>query len=385
MITTPLNGPNRTKPTPLGHPTDAPWLSVVIPTYNEKDNIGLILNEFDRPAFEALRSQIARIVFVDDDSPDGTAEAIRTAQCLLPIVCIQRVGRSGLSSAVIEGMMICDTPMIAVMDSDGQHRIEDLSAMVQRAREEHADLVVGSRFFETDRQQSHRGIRHLASQLGNALAKTLLARDVRDPLTGFFLISRPMLMSIVRDLKPIGFKILFDILFLLRGRRFTLLEHQILFGVRQAGASKLDASVVLEFIDQIAHRLSRGVVPEKFLSFVAVGGSGVAVHFGVLYAMVQFELAFLPSQTAATSVAMLWNYALNNEITFRRHRRSGLDWVRGLLLFVGFCSLGALANVGIANALFEQHYSWWLSGLAGVVVGTVFNFSLSRSYVWRRR
>jgi len=365
----------------------------VIPTYNERDNIDHILSEFGRPQFEALRAQIARIVFVDDDSPDCTAQAIRDAvggaardaASALPVLCLQRIGRSGLSSAVVEGMMATDTPMIAVMDADGQHRIADLAAMAERAAAERPAILIGSRFLQTAKQDSHGGLRHIASQLGNSWARTLLGRSISDPLTGFFIIARPTLMSIVRDLRPIGFKILFDILFLLRRQSIPITEHQIEFSARHAGHSKLDAAVVIEFIDQIVHRLSRGAVPEKFLSFVAVGGSGVVVHFAVLYGLVHQGIGFLSAQTLATLAAMVSNYTLNNEITFRRLRRSGLQWLTGLLLFVGFCSLGALANVGIANALFEQHYSWWLSGLAGVIVGTVFNFSLARSYVWRRR
>ena len=162
-------------------------------------------------------------------------------------------------------------------------------------------------------------------------------------------------------------------------------EHQIGFARRHAGESKLDAAVLIEFIDQIAHRLSRGLIPEKFLSFGAVGGSGVAIHFLALYPLLQTgSIPFWLAQATATLAAMTWNYSLNNEITFRRMRRTGARWLSGLALFVAFCSVGALANVGIASALFEQDYSWWLSGLAGVIVGTVFNFSLSRNYVWKR-
>lgn len=360
------------------------WLSVVIPTYNERDNINYLLAEFEKPEFSALRDQIAQLVFVDDDSPDGTAQVIRESSSSLQVACIHRIGRSGLSSAVVEGMMAVGTPMIAVMDSDGQHRVSDLAAMAQRLTGDRADLIIGSRFLVASRLGEHAGLRLVASQLGNALARRLLGRFVSDPLTGFFIVSRVTLMDIVRDLRPIGFKILFDILFLLRHKSISLIEHQIDFSTRHAGQSKLDAAVIIEFVDQIAHRLTRGAVPEKFLSFVAVGGTGVGLHFAVLFGLVKYGTSFLVAQTTATLAAMISNYTLNNEITFRRHRRSGVRWATGLLLFIGFCSLGALANVGIANALFEQRYSWWLSGLAGVIVGTVFNFSLARSYVWKR-
>lgn len=358
------------------------WLTVVIPTYNESENVGHILSRLEQ---SALGPAIDQVIFVDDDSPDGTWRIIRQAPTFLRVSCIHRIGRSGLSSAVIEGMMLARTPFIAVMDADGQHDPADLHQMAIQAKSQELDLVIGSRFLTQSSQESHTGLRHQASQWGNRFARLMLGRPITDPLTGLFVVRHAALMTVVRDLKPIGFKILFDLLFLMRRGQYRIEERQIQFGRRHAGQSKLDAAVVIEFIDQIAHRLSRGAVPEKFLSFAAVGGSGVLVHFAALYGLVEAGLAFWLAQTLATLAAMVSNYILNNEITFRRMRRTGTHWFSGLLLFVAFCSVGALANVGIASALFERDYSWWLSGLAGVIVGTVFNFSLARSYVWRRR
>ena len=371
-----------TSPLLQSQQSTAPWLTLVVPTYNERENVHHILRGLEQ---SEVAGAIAQIIFVDDDSPDGTAEAIRSTNSQFPIICLHRIGRSGLSSAVIEGMLAASSPAIAVMDADGQHTASDLAAMAARFRAESLHLIIGSRFLTTDRQPSHMGLRHRISQWGNAMARAMLGRPIADPLTGFFLISRSALMPIARDLKPIGFKILFDILYLIRGRELRVAEHQIGFARRHAGESKLDAAVLIEFIDQIAHRLSRGLIPEKFLSFGAVGGSGVAIHFLALYPLLQTgSIPFWLAQATATLAAMTWNYSLNNEITFRRMRRTGARWLSGLALFVAFCSVGALANVGIASALFEQDYSWWLSGLAGVIVGTVFNFSLSRSYVWKR-
>lgn len=371
-------------------PTSAPirgsdstnaWLTVVIPTYNERENVASIITRLET---SVLGPTIDQVVFVDDDSPDGTWQVIREISSSLRLTCIHRIGRTGLSSAVIEGMMIARTPYIAVIDADGQHDPKDLEVMATRARSKTLDLIIGSRFLTRSSQDSHAGLRHQASKWGNRLARLMLGRPISDPLTGLFVVRYAALMTVVRDLKPIGFKILFDLLFLMRNGQYQIEEQQIHFGRRLAGQSKLDAAVIIEFVDQIAHRLSRGLVPEKFLSFAAVGSVGVAVHFIALYGFVEAGLVFWVAQSMATLAAMFSNYVLNNEVTFRRLRRKGFDWFSGLLLFVAFCSVGALANVGIASALFESDYVWWLSGLAGVIVGTVFNFSLARSYVWKK-
>lgn len=371
-------------------PTSAPfkgsdltnaWLTVVIPTYNERENVVSIITRLEK---SVLGPTIDQVVFVDDDSPDGTWQVIREISSSLRLTCVHRIGRTGLSSAVIEGMMIARTPYIAVMDADGQHDPKDLEVMATRARRKTLDLIIGSRFLTRSSQDSHAGLRHQASKWGNRIARVMLGRPISDPLTGLFVVRHAALMTVVRGLKPIGFKILFDLLFLMRNGQYQIEEQQIDFGRRLAGQSKLDAAVIIEFVDQIAHRLSRGLVPEKFLSFAAVGSVGVAVHFIALYGFVEAGLLFWVAQSMATLAAMFSNYVLNNEVTFRRLRRKGFDWFSGLLLFVAFCSVGALANVGIASALFESDYVWWLSGLAGVIVGTVFNFSLARSYVWKK-
>lgn len=363
-----------------GHQTDSAWLTVVIPTYNERENVPYIISRLET---SALSLAIDQVIFVDDDSPDGTWQITRQLSSSLRISCIHRIGRSGLSSAVIEGMMLARTPYIAVMDADGQHDPKDLELMASSAKAKELDLMIGSRFLTQSSQESHTGLRHQASKWGNCFARLMLGRPISDPLTGLFVVRHAALMTVVRALKPIGFKILFDLLFLMRDGQYRIDEHQIHFGHRHAGQSKLDASVVIEFVDQITHRLSRGAVPERFLSFAAVGGVGVLVHFATLYSFVEAGFIFWLAQSLATLAAMVSNYILNNEITFRRMRRKGGDWFAGLLLFVAFCSVGAFANVGIASALFESDYGWWLSGLAGVIVGTVFNFSLARSYVWR--
>ena len=356
-------------------------LTVVLPTYNERENITPLLREI---ISTDSRNAIKRIVVVDDDSPDQLPEYLKTKEFVKDVICIHRLNRDGLSSAVIEGFMIADTEYVAVMDSDGQHSADDLIAMMEIALEKDLDLVIGSRFLTNKSGGTHTGWRYQLSCFGNYIVNRVTGHEVSDPLTGFFVIRRTIMTSIAKTVKPHGFKILFDVLFALRNRQVRIEEYQIHFKSRRSGESKLDSGVILEFAEQVLSRVTRGLVPERFLGFALVGGSGVFVHLIALYLMhLQFGNDFLPSHVVATLVAMIWNYSANNAITFRRFRRMGLKWFSGLIYFCIISSIGAIANVGVAGLLNANEFIWWASALAGVVVGTVFNFALARFFVWR--
>lgn len=363
------------------HTKDAKSLSVVLPAYNERDNIGPLIDEL---IVADSQDKIKRIVVVDDDSPDNLAEYLKAQRFKKDVLCIHRINRHGLSSAVLEGVMLSDTEYVAIMDSDGQHAPQDLMLLLDAAEARDLDIVIGSRFLKEKTNLEHRGMRRTISTIGNKIVNLLTGHYISDPLTGFFLIRRTLAVQLAREIRPHGFKILFDILYSSRKKRLNLEEIQINFRPRRFGESKLDSAVVLEFIEQVFSRLTHGIIPERFLGFSLVGGSGVAVHLAVLYFLhLQFSADFLQSHTVATIVAMIWNYTLNNRITFRRFRKKGLDWFLGLCVFCAISSIGALSNVGVAGLLNASEFVWWTAALAGVFVGTVFNFALSRFVVWR--
>lgn len=358
-------------------------LCVVLPTYNEIDNIGHVIGDI---ASHDVKGRVKRLIFVDDNSSDGTAGFIKSFKDATPfdIVCLERIGRMGLSSAIAEGIMAADTDLVAVMDCDGQHRAQDLFAMLDTAVATDADIVIGSRFKDVRSQDSHGGLRDRLSKTGIRLANFLLGHDLSDPLTGFFIIKRAGFRDVARLASGSGFKILLDYLFYYRNRPIRLEEVQITFEPRHGGESKLDSRILLEFADQLINRLSQGLIPERFFFFALTGALGVAVH--MLTAYVLLALAGLPFRTAimgATLTAMVFNFSLNNRITFRRFRLRGLAWFRGLAGFILVCSVGAAANVGVAGYLNDHDNSWQISALAGVIVGTVFNFVLSRHFVWK--
>lgn len=361
-------------------------ITVVLPCYNERDNVQPIVESI---LSHSQAAQVRQIIFVDDNSPDGTAEHIKSTLCAQypQVQCIERIGRSGLSSAVVEGAMAASTDYVAVMDADGQHCIEDLFGMVDMCFDEtqstQPDLVIGSRFKDVAQQETHQGFRQQLSNVGNRLINKVLNQHLTDPLTGFFIVKRALFVPVAPLAQRAGFKVLVDIVYYYRKDSIAIAEKQIQFQERLHGDSKLDSAVMMEFADQFLNYISKGLIPAKFFSFGLVGLSGVLVHVLVAYlANKQFDLSFTHSIIIATVVSIVSNYVLNNLVTFRRNRKSGVKWLWGLFKFMLICSVGAVANVGLAGYLNGTQEPWFLAVMAGVIVGTIFNFVLSKQFVW---
>lgn len=356
-------------------------LTVVVPTYNERDNIDALLGRLEA----ALAGIAWEVVYVDDDSPDGTAAAIRRIAGSDPRVrCLHRIGRRGLSSAVVEGMLASSAPYLAVIDADLQHDEKLLPRMLAAMKAEKLDVVVGSRHVAGGGAGTWNRRRVAISDVATRLARLVISKELSDPMSGFFMISRPAFDRTVRHLSGQGgFKVLLD-LFASTPTPFRFKELPYTFADRQHGESKLDGFVVWEYLMLLIEKLAGGYLPGRFLSFAVIGGLGVFVHFATLMAAMQFA-AFTTAQAIATVVAMTSNFVLNNLLTYRDRRLTGRRFFTGLLSFYAVCSLGAAANVGIASAAFAQNYTWWVSGLAGVIVGVVWNYALSSFLTWGRR
>ncbi len=358
-------------------------LAIIIPTYQEAESVAQVAERVSA----ALAGIAWELIFVDDDSPDGTAERVRAlAQQDPRIRVIQRIGRRGLASACIEGMLATSAPYLAVMDADLQHDEQLLPEMLQLIRTEGLDLVIGSRYLAGgdlgDWDQRRRGMSRLATRI----AQVLLQAELTDPMSGFFMIRAEVVHRTVRRLSGVGFKILLD-LFSAADSPLRFRELPYRFRARQYGQSKLDYAVLWEFLLMLIHKLIGPWVPVRFIAFSLIGGLGVLVHLGVLWSLLRLlgPGSFALGQGLAALLAMTSNFLLNNLLTYRDLRLKGRDLVRGWLSFVLVCSLGALANVGIANYLFQETRSGWLvSALAGILVGAVWNYAVTAVYTWRR-
>jgi len=358
----------------------APELTVVVPTFNERENIGPLLERLTT----VLNGVAWEAIFVDDDSPDGTADAVRAIARRDPRVrCIQRIGRRGLSSACIEGILASSAPYVAVMDADLQHDEALLPRMFQTLRDEPYDLVIGSRYVTGGGVGDWDKGRQRASAFATWLSRTITKENIADPMSGFFMLRRGVFEDAVRRLSAQGFKILLDLLASTSAPP-RIKELPFEFRKRQHGESKLDAMVMWEFAMLLADKLIGHIVPVRFALFALIGGIGVLFHMAVLWSSLKvFALPFTTAQTAATIVAMTANFFLNNFFTYADRRLKGWRALRGLVSFYLICSLGAVANIGIASYLFSQKEVWWIAGIAGIIVGSVWNYAVSAVFTWK--
>ncbi|MDB5370738.1 MAG: dolichol monophosphate mannose synthase [Roseomonas sp.] len=359
-----------------------PILTIVIPCFNEAENVRPMTERLDA----ALQGIAWEAIFVDDDSPDGTAAIARgLAAQDSRIRCIRRIRRRGLASACIEGIMSSSAPYVAVIDGDLQHDETILPRMLAALQAGEADVAIGSRHVEGgEAAEGFSPLRRRISDGGTALARAVLPVPVADPMSGYFMLPRPMFEALAPRLTGRGFKILLDIL-LSADRTLRVVEVPYVFRPRTAGASKLDTTVLLEFVALLLDKALGGLLPLRFLSFAIVGGLGVLVHLVVLTVTIQF-LPFVASQWIATFIAMTANFVLNNRITYRDVKLRGPALWRGLALFYVVCGMGAAANVGVASLLLRDGLvAWGWAGAAGALLTGVWNYAVSATLVWRAR
>jgi dolichol-phosphate mannosyltransferase len=290
-----------------------------------------------------------------------------------------------LSGACIEGILASSGSYAAVIDADLQHDETQLPKMFGLLQSGEAELVVGSRYIEGGSADSFNKQRAGASQLATEVAKRVLAVQVKDPMSGFFMIRRDRFEQLAPQLSTQGFKILLDIIATAHGQLRTI-EVPFTFGARQHGESKLDSMVALDFLGLVLAKKTRDVVSLRFLLFATVGSIGLIVHLLTLFIVHElFGVVFAEAQAAGAFVAMTSNFILNNFLTYRDQRLKGFAILRGLLLFYLVCSVGLFANVGVAFSVYDQEPIWWLAGAAGALMGVVWNYAMSGLFVWRKR
>ena len=358
-----------------------PQLSIIVPTFNEVGNVAELR---DRIA-AVLPAVDWEMIFVDDDSPDGTLAALREmAQTDRRVRCIRRIGRRGLASACMEGALASSAPVVAVIDADLQHDERLLPEMFELISRGDLDVVVGSRYVEGADAPGLDDSRAALSRFGTRLAQLVLKADLRDPMSGFFMIRQAALVDCARaGVSGIGFKILLD-LFATSPAPLRYRELPYRFRERLAGESKLDTNVAWEYFIMLLDKYLGRVVPIRFIAFSLVGGFGVIVHLAVLALLFKgIGTAFLAAQIGATMIAMTSNFALNNVLTYRDLRLRGWRLLRGWLSFAIACSVGALANVGVAEYLFQHNGFWVASAIGGILVGAVWNYAVTAVYTWK--
>jgi dolichol-phosphate mannosyltransferase len=356
-------------------------LSVVVPTYNERANVGVLVHRLEA----ALAGLQWEVVFVDDDSPDGTAEEVRAlARQKGHVRLLHRIGRRGLSRAVVEGILSTSAPLVAVMDADLQHDETVLPTMLRKLADECLDVVVASRYATGGSIAGWEESRARLSQAATRIAHRMISVQLADPMSGFFLLRRSVFEAAVRRLSGEGYKLLLDLLASVQ-QPLQVAEVPYRFKPRAAGESKLDSAVLWEFFLLLIDKRIGHWIPARFVLFCLVGASGIVVHFTALWFLFRtLSLDFSVAQAFATMAAMTTNYALNDSITYRDRRHHGWAWIAGLLTFYGICGVGVAANVGVATSLFDRQ-GWIAAAAAGALVGTVWNYVATAAVTWKRR
>jgi dolichol-phosphate mannosyltransferase len=362
-------------------------LCVVVPTFNESDNVEILMERLDR----VLRGIDWEVVFVDDDSPDGTARRVRAlAQRDRRARCIRRIGRRGLSSACIEGMLSTSAPLVAVIDGDLQHDESLLPRMRDTlkqgpGKQDMADVVIASRYVGSGSSEGLSDRRKRLSLYGARLARRLVKADVADSVSGFFMLKRELLDEVAPRLSGIGTKILIDIL-ASAPQPLRVVELPYRFRPRHRGQSKLDAFTALEYVLLLAEKVSHRYFSHRLLLFGIVGATGIIVNLAVLRLLLIFgDIGFTAAEAIATAVAMVSNFFLNNTLTYRDCRLVGWQAVRGLASFMALCGLGALTNVAVARDLYDLTGMWLVAGFGGAAIGALLNYALTSIFTWGRR
>jgi len=356
-------------------------LSVVVPTFRERGNVAELARRLD----VALAGVAWEAIFVDDNSPDGTAEAVKEIAARDPrIRCLRRVGRRGLAGACIEGMLSSAAPYVAVIDADLQHDEKVLPDMLAKLRSGEADLVAATRYIRGGSAASFSQSRGTISRLATKLTHRLVGTPLSDPMSGFFMMRRDRFDEIAPRLSPAGFKILLDIA-ATAGSRLRIAEQAYRFGERSEGESKFNIQIGVEFLGLLLAKMTGDLVDPRFIFFAIVGSIGLGVHLLVLFAGLALTEPFRAAQVIATLAAMTSNFLLNNELTYRDRRLKGFALIKGFVLFCALCSVGVLANVDLASWLYVERPIWWVAGAIGAAMSVLWNYAMSTLFVWRAR
>ena len=364
-------------------------LAIILPTYNERANLRPLVARMDA----ALAGFRWEAIYVDDNSPDGTADEARAIGLEDPrIRVIQRIGRRGLASAAIEGMLATSAPYVAVMDADLQHDPALLPQMLEALTSGEYDLAYASRFAEGASTEAwNRPDRVKASGFANAIARKVTGVELTDPMSGYFMLPAATLRADAHRLSGVGFKILLDILATV-DTPLRVKEFPLNFAARAEGESKLDRTVVFEFLVGLYDKWLGRIIPTRFALFGTIGAAGVVVHMTVLAVFLSIfggsfkgnlVSAFELGQTIAALVAMTFNFVLNNALTYADKRLTGFAALaRGWAKFGLTCSVGLLANVGVAAVLVRFGFHEYPAAITGIIIGSVWNFALSSRFVW---
>ncbi len=358
-------------------------LSIVLPTYNERENIIPLTQKL----LSLTEQYELEILVVDDDSIDGTSEIIKELSKKNPqIRLIRRVGRSGLASAIKEGLLAATGDIAAVMDSDGQHEPSAILDALKKLNGEGLDLVAGSRFLNESEIRGLSKRRTGGSSLANKLSRQSLSKKyshLTDYMSGCIVLNLKTCLYSIYQVDVNGFKFLYELLAISKGC-LKVGEVPLIFQPREHGSSKLDLAILWDFFISLIHSISFRLLPRRAISFAIVGFTGVIVQLTTTKILMDlFSMNFRNSLTLSVIAAATSNYLINNALTFRSNRLSGNALMKGLLKFLLVASLPVVANISLATTFYNiVARNELLAQLTGIIVVFVWNYAASSRFVW---
>ena len=354
-------------------------ISAIIPTYNEADNIGPLVERIHA----AIGDRPYEILFVDDNSRDGTADTATSLVPKYPVKVLIRKNKRGLATAILDGLLYSQGEYVCVMDADLQHPPEVLPSLF-REMDNGRDLVIASRYVPGGGCEGWKLSRRIISKGAITLAHVFLpdTRKYSDPLSGFFAFHRKVVEK--AQLNPLGYKILLEIL--LMGDHKSVAEVPYTFVTRTRGESKLSAKTQKEYLKHLASLMHRKGEDVRFIKFLLVGASGVVVNLSAQFILKDLVNLTLPvAVAAAIEVSIISNFVLNDKFTFRdRLSGGGSNFLSRLFKFNGVSLVGAGVQYAItlflALAIGIYHIP---AALIGIVIATMVNYIVNNWWTWK--
>lgn len=352
-------------------------VSIVIPTYNENGNIGILLDKIDN----CLENIKYEIVVVDDNSTDGTIEIVNKLIGKYPVELIVRKDVKGLASAVVTGFKRTKGNVIVVMDADFQHPPDRIMSLVEEVNKG-SDIVIASR---------HNGefgnfniVRSIISKGANVVAKILFPKlsDVKDVQSGFFALKRDVINNV--DLNPTGYKILLEILIL--GKYKSIKEIGYKFGDREHGDSKLGTSTIIDYVYHMASLSYRTGEINKLVKYSVVGISGIGVNMIILFFFTErLGLFYLLSSVVAYEISILTNFIINDRWTFKAIDNKSSFLTRALYFNYAMITGAILGMLLLYVFTSLLSINYLVSNIISIVIVFMWRYYASITSVWKHK
>ena len=354
-------------------------LSIIIPTFNEADNVNKLIDEI----IGEIQNKEYEIIIVDDGSTDNTVDNIfEKFNQNSRIKVIQREHDRGLLQSIKFALQSITGEFFLVMDGDGQHSPKDINLLLNELN--NSDLVIGSRDLNNLNSMSKERIS--ISKFFNQVLSIVLSIKLSDPLTGFFAGKVSILNQKFYLLTNTGFKILLDLIFSNKNKNLKISEKKINFKTRSFGESKLSPQVAFSFFTQIISYMFYGLISSKLIGFLIIGAFGFIIHFGILFFTLNaLGYSFYLSHTIATLVTASVNFLMNNYLNFYNSKLNTLKKITHSMFKYYLINLPALiSNIGGAsfayNVLMKNPF---ISSSLGIVLDTTFKYFVSKTWIWK--